>query len=156
MGIKNKSKSFFQEFKTFAMRGNVMDMAVGVIIGGAFTGIVNSLVGDILTPVLSLLTKGMDIAGLGIPLGTGEDAASINYGAFLTAIINFLLVAFCVFLLVKIINNLRFRKKEDPAEPAPEPRKCPYCLQVVDDAATRCPHCTSQLPAVETEETAQA
>ena len=149
MGIKKKTQGFLQEFKAFAMRGNVVDMAVGVIIGGAFTAIVTSLVNDILTPVISLLTKGVDISTLGIPLGEGEEAAILAYGAFLTKIIDFLIIALCVFMLVKFISKLQRPKKEEPAAPAPDPRKCPFCLQVIDDNATRCPHCTSVLPGYE-------
>ena len=92
---------FLNEFKQFAMRGNVLDMAVGVIIGGAFTAIVNSLVNDMLMPLLSLLTGGFDFSGLCIALGEGENAATINYGSFISAIINFLLIALVIFLIIK-------------------------------------------------------
>ncbi len=146
MGFHKRAKTLVQEFKTFAVRGNVMDMAVGVIIGSAFSGIVTSLVNDILTPVLSLITQGVDISGLSVALGTGDNAASINYGAFLTKVIDFLIIAVCVFLLVKVINRLQRPKKH---EPTPPPRKCPYCLQAIEKEATRCPHCTSLLPAPE-------
>lgn len=134
-------KAFIKEFKEFISKGNVMDMAVGVIIGGAFTAIVTSLVNDIMMPILSLLTGGMDFASLCIVLGEGEDAATFNYGSFIQAIINFLLIAIVIFVIVKSIN--KFKKKE---EAAPETTKiCPYCKEKVSIEATKCPHCTSDL-----------
>lgn len=137
-------KAFIKEFKEFISRGNVMDMAVGVIIGGAFTAIVTSLVNDILMPVLSLITGGLDFTSLCIVLGEGENAATLNYGAFIAAIINFLLIAFVIFLLVKMINNFSRKKKEE--EPAPVTTKtCPFCKEEISMDATRCPHCTSEL-----------
>lgn len=137
-------KAFIKEFKEFISRGNVMDMAVGVIIGGAFTAIVTSLVNDILMPVLSLVTGGLDFTSLCIVLGEGENAATLNYGAFIAAIINFLLIAFVIFLLVKMINNFSRKKKEE--EPAPVTTKtCPFCKEEISIDATRCPHCTSEL-----------
>ena len=104
-------KAFIKEFKEFISRGNVMDMAVGVIIGGAFTAIVTSLVNDILMPVLSLVTGGLDFTSLCIVLGEGEEAATLNYGAFIAAVINFLLIAFVIFLLVKTINKFSRKQK---------------------------------------------
>ena len=136
-------KAFMKEFKEFIARGNVMDMAVGIIIGGAFTAIVNSLVNDILMPLLSLLTNGFDFTSLCIVLGEGEGAATFNYGAFIAAIINFLLIAFVIFLLIKAINKLSRRKPEEPA-PATT-KECPFCKEQVAKDATRCPHCTSEL-----------
>lgn len=137
-------KAFIKEFKEFISRGSVMDMAVGVIIGGAFTAIVTSLVNDILMPVLSLITGGLDFTSLCIVLGEGENAATLNYGAFIAAIINFLLIAFVIFLLVKMINNFSRKKKEE--EPAPVTTKtCPFCKEEISIDATRCPHCTSEL-----------
>lgn len=137
-------KAFIKEFKEFISRGSVMDMAVGVIIGGAFTAIVTSLVNDILMPVLSLVTGGLDFTSLCIVLGEGENAATLNYGAFIAAIINFLLIAFVIFLLVKMINNFSRKKKEE--EPAPVTTKtCPFCKEEISIDATRCPHCTSEL-----------
>ena len=100
-------KKLIREFKEFISRGNVMDMAVGVIIGSAFTAIVNSLVGDVLTPILGLITGGMDFSDLKLVLGTGENAASLNYGAFLSAVINFLLIALVIFSITKVINTLQ-------------------------------------------------
>ena len=138
-------KKFAEEFKKFISRGNVMDMAVGVIIGGAFTAIVNSLVNDVMMPVLSLITGGLDFSKLCIVLGEGEGAATLNYGAFIAAIINFLLIALVIFMLIKTIN--KFTKKKEEA-PAPVTTKdCPYCKEKVALEATRCPHCTSELEA---------
>lgn len=140
-------KKIFGEFKDFISRGNVMDMAVGVIIGGAFTAIVNSLVSDLLNPILGLITGGvMDFSDLKIPLG----GTSINYGAFLTAVINFLLVALVIFGITKMLNSLH-RKKEQQEEQEEalekQPRLCPYCRSEIAEDATRCPHCTSHLDA---------
>ena len=124
----------WKEFKEFAFKGNVIDLAVGVIIGSAFTAIVNSVVNDLFTPLLSLITGRVDFSTLAITLGTGENAAKIAYGSFLQAVFNFLMVAICIFIFVKIIN--RFYRK----------RLCPYCFGEINDKATRCPHCTSELP----------
>ena len=136
-------KALIKEFKEFISRGNVMDMAVGVIIGGAFTAIVNSLVNDMLMPLLSLLTGGFDFSGLCIALGEGENAATINYGSFISAIINFLLIALVIFLIIKAINKVSRKKKEEAA--APTTKECPYCKEQIAMEATRCPHCTSKL-----------
>ena len=102
----SKGKGFISEFKTFIMRGNVMDLAVGVIIGAAFQSIVTSLVEDIVMPVISLITGGVDFSEWKIMLGEGADAASINYGVFITAVINFLLMAFVIFCFIKFMNGL--------------------------------------------------
>lgn len=134
-------KTFITEFKKFVARGNVMDMAVGIIIGGAFTAIVTSLVNDIVMPVLSLLTGGFDFSALCIVLGEGENAATLNYGAFIAAVINFLLIAFVIFILIKAINKVSRKKEDAPATT----KECPFCKEQVAIAATRCPHCTSQL-----------
>jgi len=136
-------KALIKEFKEFISRGNVMDMAVGVIIGGAFTAIVNSLVKDMLMPLLSLLTGGFDFSGLCIALGEGENAATINYGSFISAIINFLLIALVIFLIIKAINKVSRKKKEEA--PVPTTKECPYCKEQIAIEATRCPHCTSKL-----------
>lgn len=127
---------FFKEFKQFAMRGNVIDMAVGVVIGAAFSAIVNSLVANIITPLIGMLTGGIDITSLSVTVGT----AVLEYGVFLNAILQFIIIAFCLFLVVKAMNKM---KKPAPA-PAPK-RLCPYCKQEVHDEATKCPHCTSDL-----------
>ena len=139
-------KGFFEEFKKFIMRGNVLDMAVGVIIGGAFTAIVTSLNTDILTPLLGLL-GGTDFSYLTLTLGSGEEAPVLAYGSFITAIINFLVTAFAIFCLVKLINTLsdRLSKKEEAAPVAPTTKECPYCKSQIAIAATRCPNCTSHL-----------
>lgn len=141
-----KGKGFVEEFKKFIMRGNVMDMAVGVIVGGAFTSIVTSLNQDILTPILGIF-GGTDFSHLKLVLGSGENAPVLNYGNFITAIINFLITAFVIFILVKGINALsdRFKKKEEVAPAAPATKKCPYCRSEIAIEAVRCPHCTSML-----------
>ena len=135
-------KAFMTEFKKFIARGNVMDMAVGIIIGGAFTAIVTSLVDDILMPVLSLIVGGFDFNSLCIVLGEGEDAATLNYGSFIAAIINFLLISIVIFMLIKAINKLSV-KKEEPS--APTTKECPFCKEQIAISAVRCPHCTSEL-----------
>ena len=137
-------KAFWKEFKTFISRGSVMDMAVGIIIGGAFTAIVNSLVNDLVMPLLSLLTGGFDFTKLSVVLGSGEGAATLNYGLFISAVINFLLIAFVIFCLIKSINKMKdkLQKKE---EEEPTVKVCPFCKSEIDIAATRCPHCTSEL-----------
>ena len=150
-------KKFFKEFKEFISRGNVLDLAVGVIIGGAFKDIVNSLVNDLISPVIGLIFKA-DFKDLVIKVrdvvyehGTDkvlEPALEIRYGAFITGVINFLIMAFVVFLIVKCVNTLMnlTKKKEEPAPaPAPTTKKCPYCCSEVAIEATRSPHCTSQL-----------
>ena len=134
--------SFLKEFKEFAFKGNVVDMAVGVMIGGAFSSIVTSVVNNLFMPLLSLVTGRIDFTSLQIVLGEGENPAVFAYGTFIQNVIDFILMAFCVFLFVKMIN--RFRKKEEPA-PAKPARLCPYCKTAIADDATRCPHCTSQL-----------
>lgn len=133
-------KKFFEEFKAFALKGNVMDMAVGVLIGGAFSGIVTSLTENFINPIIGCI-GGAEVQGKIHLLGDNY----INYGAFITAVINFLIMAFIIFLLMKGINALMAigKKKEEPA-PATT-KKCPYCKTEIDIEATRCPHCTSVL-----------
>ncbi|MEF8866818.1 MAG: large conductance mechanosensitive channel protein MscL [Salinibacter sp.] len=155
-----------EEYKKFALRGNVIDMAVGIIIGAAFGTVVQSLVKDILTPPLGLLTGGVDFANLFVVLqeGTPEapyatlqaaqnaGAVTINVGIFVNALISFLIVSVAVFLMVRYINQLR-----EPDEGPPPPKsikKCPHCVSDVPVQATRCPHCTSDLPAPEPTEAA--
>ena len=139
-------KNFMNEFKKFISRGNVMDMAVGVIIGGAFTAIVNSLVNDIFMPLLSLITGGFDIAGMSVSFGVGENAATLNYGAFLSAVINFLLIALVIFCIIKAMHTAKDKMIKKPEEPkAPTTKRCPYCMSESDIKATRCPHCTSEV-----------
>lgn len=126
------------EFKKFIARGNVLDMAVGIIVGSAFTAIVNSLVNDIFTPLMGLLLGGIDFSGLSIKVGE----ATIAYGSFIQAIINFLLIAFSVFILIKMMNKIP-RKKEE--EKVPTTKKCPYCKSDIAIDAVKCPHCTSDI-----------
>ncbi len=137
-------KKFFEEFKAFISRGNVIDMAVGIIIGGAFTGIVSSLVEDIINPLIGLF-GGMNFDRYKITL-MGE--ATLNYGEFLTAVMNFIIMAFVVFLLVSMINKTaeKLKKKEEAAPPTT--KKCPFCMSDIHLDATRCPHCTSVIEEV--------
>ena len=137
-------KKFFGEFKEFIMRGNVMDLAVGVIIGGAFSAIVTSLTDDIISPILGLF-GGLDLSDLVAKIGDVE----IRYGAFITAIINFLIMALIIFLMVKGINKLMSVGKKKEEEPAPTTKKCPHCCEEVNINATKCPHCTGDIPAEE-------
>ena len=152
------AKGFFGEFKKFIMRGNVIDLAVGVIVGGAFQAIVKSLVDDVVMPVISLATKGINFADLFIALDGGEyatlaaaqeaGAATLNYGNFISAILNFLIMAFVVFVLVKTINKIaeKGKKAEEPAAPAePTTKECPYCKSEIAIGATKCHNCTSDL-----------
>lgn len=156
----------WKEFKEFATKGNVIDLAIGVIIGGAFQSIVNSLVNDVVMPTISIFTGKIDYNNLMITIGD----TSIKYGSFITNVINFLIIAFAVFLMVRYINKLnrtleakakdfnkklekqpRFFKnrkkkaKEEEPIPAPTTKVCPYCLSEINIKATRCPHCTSVL-----------
>ena len=133
--------SYMDEFKEFIAKGNVMDMAVGVIIGGAFGNIVSALTEDIINPLITTLTGGgADMAGSLVVLG-------MDFGKFISAVINFLIIAFIVFNLVKAMNKLKATLiKEEPAEePAPAP-VCPSCLEEVKEGATRCPHCGGEIP----------
>ena len=134
----NKGKGFIEEFKKFIMRGNVMDMAVGVIVGGAFTSIVTSLNQDILTPVLGIF-GGTDFSNLKVTLGSGENAPVLCYGNFITAVINFLITAFVIFVLVKAINKIgdKLIRKEEEAPPEPTTKICPYCRSEIAKEATR-------------------
>ena len=139
----SKEKGFISEFKKFIMRGNVMDMAVGVIVGGAFTAIVTSLNQDILTPILGIF-GGIDFSNLKVKLGTGESAPILCYGNFITAVINFLITALVIFCIVKLINKIndKFSKHEKAVSTT---KKCPYCLSEINIKAVKCPHCTSDL-----------
>lgn len=142
--------SFSEDFKKFALRGNVMDMAVGVIIGGAFGKIVSSLTADVIMPPIGMAMGKIDFTNLFISLN-GKEYATLEaakkagapvlaYGSFMNSVLDFLVLAFIVFLLVRCINKL---KPEEP--PAPPKRICPHCKSEIHDEATRCPHCTSQL-----------
>lgn len=136
-------KKFLDEFKAFISRGNVMDMAVGIIIGGAFTAIVNSLVEDIISPILGLFGS-TNLSGMKLELKDG--GVTFAYGNFISAVINFLLIAFVLFNIIKAMNKLQgMVKKEEEA--APTTKMCPYCKSEINIEATRCPHCTSELKA---------
>jgi len=148
-----------KEFKEFAMRGNVIDMAVGIIIGAAFGAIVGSLVSDVIMPPIGLLLGNVDFSNLFIVLKEGKAAGpypsladaqkaaavTVNYGVFVNAVIKFVVVAFATFFLVRSVNKLKRQEKVAPA--APTTKECPYCLSTIPVKATRCPHCTSQLSA---------
>lgn len=162
-------KKFFKEFKDFAVRGNVIDLAVAVIVGGAFQAIINSFINDMVMPFIGWMTGGINFADQYVVLSaekadpaalaaanTAADATAAGatvwaYGAFITAVINFIIMAFVVFLLVKAINKAQSlgKEKEEPA--APTTKKCPFCCTDIAIEATRCPHCTSQLPEEATE-----
>ncbi len=152
----------WEEFKKFIMRGNVVDMAIGVIIGGAFGAIASSLVTDVIMPPIGLLLGGVDFSNLFILLKQGEapgpyltladaqaaSAVTINYGLFFNKVISFLIVAAVMFVLIKALNSLK-RKEEPAPEPPPSTQKCPFCLSEIAIEATRCAFCTSELPAAE-------
>ena len=128
-----------KEFKAFVMRGNVLDLAVAVIIGGAFGKIISSLVNDILMPLIGLILGGIDFSGLSF---TVKDAV-VTYGAFIQAIVDFVIVAFVIFLIIRTASSM---KKEEPAAPAePTTKECPHCFTTIPLKATRCPNCTSEL-----------
>ena len=146
----------FKEFKEFAVKGNAVDLAVGVIIGAAFGSIVSSLVKDIIMPPVSVLTGGLDFSNKFVVLKAGVNGATNfatpaqavaaqaitwNYGIFVTLVINFLIVAFCIFLVVKAMNKM---KRPSPNEP-PVSKDCPACAMTIPMKATRCPHCTTEL-----------
>ncbi|MCR5295740.1 MAG: large conductance mechanosensitive channel protein MscL [Lachnospiraceae bacterium] len=152
-----KAKGFIGEFQKFLMRGNVLDMAVGVVIGSAFGGIVTSLVNDLLMPVISLIAGGLDFSNWFLSLDGSKyatlaaaqeaGAATLNYGVFLTKVINFVIVAFCIFLVIKAFNALEERIKPKKEEPeAPKTKICPFCKMEVPIDAVKCGHCASDLP----------
>lgn len=136
-------KKFMAEFKEFINRGNVVDMAVGIMIGAAFKAIVDSLVNDIISPIIGLLFK-QDFSGLSLRLWDVE----LKYGAFIMAVLNFLIIAFVLFIIIKLMNSLRDmgkKKEEEEAPAAPTTKECPYCKSEIAIDATRCPHCTSEV-----------
>ncbi len=147
-------KGLVEEFREFVLRGNVMDLAVGVIIGGAFQSIINSLVNDVIMPLISLLTGGIDFTNCFIPLDGNHyntyaeaqeaGAATFGYGAFITAVINFLLMALVIFCIVKFLNAMaeRAKKKE---EAVPTEKECPFCRSKIPVNATKCRYCTSDI-----------
>ncbi len=148
-----------KEFRDFALRGNVLDLAVGIIIGAAFSTIVNSLVNDILMPPIGWLLGGADFENFyltvkaGSPVGPypsladaqAADAITVNYGIFINSIITFLIVAFAMFLLIRAINRLQEKNRKDQAKEAPSSKDCPFCFTSIPLQATRCPNCTSKL-----------
>lgn len=155
-------KKILKEFQDFALKGNMIDLAVGVIIGGAFNGLVSSLVENIIMPVLSVFVGKLDFSNMFIAMNgeqyatlaqAKEVTSTLAYGQFLTEVINFLIMAFVVFIVVRQLNAL-YKK---PAAPAPDPHEkvCPFCKSKIDLDATRCPHCTSELPAEEPAESVQ-
>ena len=149
----------FKEFKEFALRGNVLDMAVGIIIGAAFSTIVNSLVNDVLMPPFGWLLGGVDFENFYLTIKTGSPAGpyssltdaqaagavTINYGIFINALISFLIVALAMFVLIRAINRLQEGKAEEEADSPPTTKDCPFCFTEIPLQAVRCPHCTSQL-----------
>jgi len=126
-----------KEFRDFAMRGNVMDLAIAVILGGAFGKIISSLVNDILMPLIGLILGGVNFSDLSVPVGD----ATLAYGLFIQATVDFVIVAFVIFMIVRTMNKL----KKQPAPADPTTKECQYCFSTVPIKATRCPHCTSQL-----------
>lgn len=149
--------SMVKEFKEFAVKGNVVDMAVGIIIGGAFGTIVKSLVADVIMPPIGMMLGNVDFSQLFLVLNSGSapgpyatladaqaaGAVTINYGIFFNSVISFVIVAFAVFMLIKSINNLKREEEAPPAEPTT--RDCPHCFSTISLKATRCPHCTSEV-----------
>lgn len=150
-----------KEFREFIMRGNVIDLAVGIIIGAAFTAIVSSLVADVINPLIGLITGGVNLTNLFIVLKEGATvgpyttleaakaagAVTINYGVFLNALINFLIVAFVLFLIIRSVNRLKSGLEQPTPTAAPTTKDCPYCYSTIPIKATRCPNCTSELGA---------
>ena len=147
-------KKFMEEFKAFALRGNVLDMAVGVVVGGAFNAIVNSLVKDIINPTIGLFFN-TDLSNLNWQVveaaADGTGGVAIGFGSFCSAIINFLITAFSLFVVIKVANKAAAMRKKEEEAPAPEvpaeptEKVCPYCCSTISIKATRCPHCTSVL-----------
>ena len=136
-------KKFFKEFKEFALKGNVMDLAIGMIIGAAFTAIVTSLVNDVIMPLLSLITGGyLDFSNIVLHINNVD----VNFGALLTAIVTFICIALVLFLLIKGINKLQNLRKKEEEEAEPTTKECPFCKSEIPLMASRCPHCTSELP----------
>lgn len=147
-------KKFMNEFKEFALKGNVMDMAIGVIVGGAFSSIVTSLTNNFINPLIAVITGGVKYDDEGNPMIVGGsfkiNNVSFDYGAFLSSVINFIIIALILFILLKAINAAAnaatsLAKKEDEEETAPTTKECPYCLSEIKIEAVRCPHCTTIL-----------
>jgi large conductance mechanosensitive channel len=143
----------FKEFKEFAMRGNVLDMAIGIIIGAAFGKIITSFVNDVIMPPIGLLLGKVDFSNLFINLSgqtftslkeaQAAGASTINYGLFINTVIDFVIVAFVIFLFIRQVNRLK--RQPEPVPAVPTTKECPFCLSIVPIKATRCPHCTSEL-----------
>lgn len=151
-----KGKGFIGEFKAFLMRGNVIDLAVGIIIGAAFKAIVDSLVANIIMPVISLATGGIDFSNLFVTLkgdkaikiladAQATGAVTLNYGLLISSIINFVIIGFVIFLLVKGMNNMADKRKKNEPEPAATTKECPFCKSEISVDAIKCPNCTSEL-----------
>lgn len=143
--MMKRGKNLIEEFKKFITRGNVIDMAVGVIIGGSFTTIVTSLNNDIITPILGIF-GGVDFSNLKLVLGSSKNAPVLAYGSFITAVINFLIVAFILFALIKLVNSINESIKAKIGEENKAEAKvkiCPFCKEEINIEASRCPHCTS-------------
>ncbi|WP_408998067.1 large conductance mechanosensitive channel protein MscL [Syntrophus buswellii] len=148
-----------KEFKEFALKGNVVDMAVGIVLGVAFGAIIKSLVDDLLMPPLGLILGSADFTNLFLIIKEGATAGpfatlaeaqkagavTVNYGLFINTIVNFVIVAFALFLVIRNMNELRRRMEKPEAEAAPDTKECPYCLSTIPVKATRCPNCTSEL-----------
>jgi large conductance mechanosensitive channel len=144
--IKELSMGMIKEFKEFTLRGNVMDMAIGIIIGGAFGKIVTSLVNDVIMPPIGLLLGNVDFSKLSVTLRAKTDelaAVTINYGRFINTVLDFVIVAFCIFMVIKTMNRLKRQTNETPK--APTTKECPRCCSSIPIKATRCPSCTSDL-----------
>jgi len=138
-------KSFMKEFKEFISRGSVMDMAIGIIIGGAFTSIVTALVDNIIMPLISKIFGGISFDQWNIVMGAGEEAPVLGIGTFIAAIVNFLLIALVIFMVIKAMNKASEMKNGPKAEEAPTTKVCEFCKSEIPIEATRCPHCTSEL-----------
>lgn len=153
-----KTKGFISEFKTFLTRGNVIDLAVGVIIGGAFQAIVNSLVKDIIMPIIGFFTRGIDLTSKfatfdgkiyeSIESAQEAGVAVLTYGNFISAVINFVIMAFVIFLLVKTINKIAVKTKKPEEETVPTTKLCQFCKSEISIEATKCPFCTSDISEV--------
>ena len=152
---KKGMSKVFKEFREFALKGNVMDLAVGVMVGGAFNKIVSSLVNDIFMPFIGLITGGRNLSGAFLALdlqsypsieaAAAAGVGTLNYGQFCQTVIDFLLTALCVFVVIKTVNKLGHLRKQTEAAPKPQPRLCPFCKMEIAKEATRCPHCTSEI-----------
>jgi large conductance mechanosensitive channel len=153
--IMNKAKGMLQEFKTFAMRGNVIDLAVGVIIGAAFGKITTSLVNDIFNPIIGIIVGKLNFSGMffalnfksyeSIEVAQAAGVAVITYGKFLSTVIDFTITAFAIFIVIKQINRLKRHEEKKGKTDDPADKKCPYCISTIPVKATRCPQCTSEL-----------